>query len=923
MSSSTTWTFALVLLVVAVFYRNCDAILNQPKCHRFYPNKTLKLTNDIDIKVGENLEVDCILPYTQNESEDGTLSWSVNQSYIPSDMTKRLNATTLRLNLQNARTNQSGHYKCLQDFTVKEPTPKSKGICFTRIRVGYPPFPVVDFSCTVYNLDYMECIWTSTPNPVPVTYYLDLVYYRDPEMFTSHCIVPRSKLQNRYTYNFTSSSSCVPYHKFRKVYDFMLTGKNSLGSSIWNFTIDHFSIVIPGQLENVRVTPLEDVKSFNISYQITNSMKYYEAGVLFRLLVKSQWGDSRMLFENETSTVLSNLRPYTNYTIGVSCVANLANKEDESMWSTYAFVNFQTLPEIPDAPPDIVPGSFRTQSYINHTDITLYWKAIPDKLKNGRSLTYIVIAESLNTGVKTSLTTNQGSITFSNLSHTDSYLFHVYSHNEIGNSNSSSTIAVGPNSALISKPSSITVTAYSPFLHNIKWLPAPNVSLVSGYRIFWIESDSKFQVNPKGSLFWKDVGKNFTKENITVSGIWPYHHFGVSSIGQNSASGIIWNTCIVLFNGTVAKMKYVEALPYSSTAVTVKWNIDCAEKLGVVTGFNIYYCKVDDKNDDICNDVTGVDFQGDDNAVSYVLQNLKPYTFYKITVAVVTEAGEGEQSRPLFAQTFEDAPENAVNYFDLMGATNNSFLVKWHPPNTTNGIITYYEIYYSTDSDEYKDTYKPNILMSGPETTYWQNVTDKVVPFANYTVSFRACNKVGCSPLSDEKQIRTDIGVPLQMDPPQVRLVNLTYAVVHPEMNCAFNGPSPTWDMKTIIVTSDNHTYEEKLYRNLTFELTYVPFNCEDPQMIGSKMELQTRAANFKDSGEVLLGEWSDYAKLNCLEPSFSIGIIIAIIVAAAVGLTIIILVILTVTRKLQDVFKTIPAVQLPDGLVGIIGICS
>lgn len=65
-----------------------------------------------------------------------------------------------------------------------------------------------------------------------------------------------------------------------------------------------------------------------------------------------------------------------------------AKHYDDTMWSEPALFTFQTKSRLPKSPPTTDVGSFYMDS--TETNITLYWKQIPDYDQNGANFKYII-----------------------------------------------------------------------------------------------------------------------------------------------------------------------------------------------------------------------------------------------------------------------------------------------------------------------------------------------------------------------------------------------------------------------------------------------------------------------------------------------------------------------------------------------------
>lgn len=102
------------------------------------------------------------------------------------------------------------------------------------------------------------------------------------------------------------------------------------------------------------------------------------------------------------------------------------------------------------------------------------------------------------------------------------------------------------------------------------------------------------------------------------------------------------------------------------------------------------------------------------------------------------------------------------------------------------------------------------------------------------------------------------------MDPPAARHVNLTHAIVQPDMKDNLNGPSPLWEIRVLLVSGDNHSTQIAEYVNITDSMKHIPLDCGRPEYENAEFRIQTRAINVVGN-ESLVGPWSDYNKVSCL----------------------------------------------------------
>lgn len=200
---------------------------------------------------------------------------------------------------------------------------------------------------------------------------------------------------------------------------------------------------------------------------------------------------------------------------------------------------------------------------------------------------------------------------------------------------------------------------------------------VTDYTVFWCQSERDSPVECKGTLYWQTVGADQLALNVTVDTTENYQ-FAVAANQGSVSSGLVWSTCIVIANGNGSQIKQIEVLSATSYSLDLAWSLPCSVQNGIVTGFKIYYCPVDEDyyenevpecrgkfENERCSDwsvfVTFArcvtDAAGSKevgpNVNRYRLDGLDAYTVYKIVMSVITRFGEGQTSAPVLNRTAE------------------------------------------------------------------------------------------------------------------------------------------------------------------------------------------------------------------------------------------------------------------------------
>ena len=87
---------------------------------------------------------------------------------------------------------------------------------------------------------------------------------------------------------------------------------------------------------------------------------------------------------------------------------------------------------------------------------------------------------------------------------------------------------------------------------------------------------------------------------------------------------------------------------------------------------------------------------------------------------------------------------------------STAIMVTWNKPDVTNGIITMYEILYSSDNLTVLDDDATVVEVNSTMNDTYKLIIDGLDPFTVYTVAVRAFTRIGSGNLTDTFSIYTD-----------------------------------------------------------------------------------------------------------------------------------------------------------------------
>ena len=161
---------------------------------------------------------------------------------------------------------------------------------------------------------------------------------------------------------------------------------------------------------------------------------------------------------------------------------------------------------------------------------------------------------------------------------------------------------------------------------------------------------------------------------------------------------MVWSTCSVLDD----KMRdgVVRDLTVEQTGDTwssLRWSLPCSERSGLVLRYIITWCHVATCHQETVSHVA-------DLSVGKRLEQLEPWTDYRINVTVVTDKSTGHQSNLVSIRTLASTPASPPLSLSVDAKTNNSAVLSWSKPHLAHGPISHYKVLVT-------DILKPSLML--------------------------------------------------------------------------------------------------------------------------------------------------------------------------------------------------------------------
>ncbi len=257
---------------------------------------------------------------------------------------------------------------------------------------------------------------------------------------------------------------------------------------------------------------------------------------------------------------------------------------------------------------------------------------------------------------------------------------------------------------------------------------------------------------------WEEVPRDIRMKNVTLQkdGI---YQFAVAANSKRLSSGMVWATCTILHDkgshlyakanviclfhrimyyllfSVVGKLKTVSIDVADKDALKVRWRLDCSDRVGIVTGYKISYCEVQDPSESAPCFGREEQVEAAPDAEKLWVTGLKPWTYYKVGVAVLTRAGESEMSDFLVNRTERDRPGSPPTELEVLLAGRNGADLRWGPPDAPNAPIEFYEVRRSLTN------FRGQEEVSVERATGMSAFIRDLMFNAEYTVAVRACTK--------------------------------------------------------------------------------------------------------------------------------------------------------------------------------------
>ena len=436
-------------------------------------------------------------------------------------------------------------------------------------------------------------------------------------------------------------------------------------------------------------------------------------------VTETQAGTSFLHTSSSPHSFISNLSPYTNYSLEVATV----NSQGTGPYSVALL--FTTSQSSPAKGPVIL-----AVTHISSSSVLLQWEHIPTHLQNGPVVSY-TLRITANSGallvISLSLSALTNSTTITDLLPYTEYTMQLTAINTAGTSPPTIKVFITREDTPTGPPTQLTAT---PSTTNIilRWMP-PLASEQNGVIIMYsIRFDSITYNTSLRQHTFQDL-QEVTEHEFSVAA-W-------TSIGRGPFSALISVTTLSAVPS--APPQNVTGTAQSYQSILVKWYpVPAIHQNGEITSYIVYY---QGQEHDISERKLTISVTN----TQVALTTLKPDEVYSIFIEALNSQGASPPSPLINIKTLEGLPTAAPTNLVITATSPFSFTIAWMgiEQQHHNGLLLHYEIVY--EGSDFDTSTQRITVDSGNASAAVTNLH----PANEYTVFVVALNNIGNGPNSN------------------------------------------------------------------------------------------------------------------------------------------------------------------------------
>uniref|UniRef100_A0A8D8LSC0 protein-tyrosine-phosphatase n=1 Tax=Cacopsylla melanoneura TaxID=428564 RepID=A0A8D8LSC0_9HEMI len=416
---------------------------------------------------------------------------------------------------------------------------------------------------------------------------------------------------------------------------------------------------------------------------------------------------------------------------------------------------------------------------------------------------------------ETQMVDNNQLTTISDLTPHTIYTIRVQAFTSVGPGPLSAPVLVKTQQGVPSQPRDLRAVDIGETTVTLAWSkPTHSGENIISYELYWNDTYAKAKHHRRIGL----------AESYSLTGLYPNTLYYIWLAAQSQrGEGATTPPIPVRTKQYVpgAPPQNVSCEPVSSTSIRISWEPPPVERSN---GHIVYYKLQFVENGRSDSEASVVTLK---NQTSFVLDELKKWTEYRIWVLAGTSIGDGPPSYPITIRTHEDVdnfkmpgPPTDVK---LTNVNSTTVHVEWRPPNEKerNGVIRGYHIHVQETKEEGGYLNEPMRFDVSDGSALELNVTG-LQPDTIYTIQVAALTRKGDGDRSKPETIKTPGGVPNRAN------VNMKVLKEEPEVSIELVWSKPTQTYGDILGYRVKHgVKEQNLKEDFTKNMSFMINNLE------------------------------------------------------------------------------------------------
>uniref|UniRef100_A0A8D8LUZ9 protein-tyrosine-phosphatase n=1 Tax=Cacopsylla melanoneura TaxID=428564 RepID=A0A8D8LUZ9_9HEMI len=411
---------------------------------------------------------------------------------------------------------------------------------------------------------------------------------------------------------------------------------------------------------------------------------------------------------------------------------------------------------------------------------------------------------------ETQMVDNNQLTTISDLTPHTIYTIRVQAFTSVGPGPLSAPVLVKTQQGVPSQPRDLRAVDIGETTVTLAWSkPTHSGENIISYELYWNDTYAKAKHHRRIGL----------AESYSLTGLYPNTLYYIWLAAQSQrGEGATTPPIPVRTKQYVpgAPPQNVSCEPVSSTSIRISWEPPPVERSN---GHIVYYKLQFVENGRSDSEASVVTLK---NQTSFVLDELKKWTEYRIWVLAGTSIGDGPPSYPITIRTHEDVPGPPTDV-KLTNVNSTTVHVEWRPPNEKerNGVIRGYHIHVQETKEEGGYLNEPMRFDVSDGSALELNVTG-LQPDTIYTIQVAALTRKGDGDRSKPETIKTPGGVPNRAN------VNMKVLKEEPEVSIELVWSKPTQTYGDILGYRVKHgVKEQNLKEDFTKNMSFMINNLE------------------------------------------------------------------------------------------------